>query len=217
MKDEYLLLEDSYKDYKLKVIIEKGETVWYMNGVPIMFGTQYHSCYQVDVVGFDHHDHNILVAGLGHGNTTELASQYGRVTCIELLESVFDLYKSRVGDNYDYDILIDDFYDYVNNTSEKYDAILMQLDFPGEESEIQYCLKSNERIYTEEFLTRIKYILNNDGVFVTEGVVKIGQQSDIFTLLRKVGFEIKEYRKPFEYEKMKQDVEHVLWRCQKID
>ena len=38
MNEGYLLLEDSFKDYKLKVQIEDGETVWYSNGVAIMYG-----------------------------------------------------------------------------------------------------------------------------------------------------------------------------------
>ena len=214
MKDEYALLEDHYKDYKLKVALENGETVWYMNGIPIMFGLETEHCHQVDVAELYGDNNDILVAGLGHGNTSEIASEYGKVTTVELLETVFDLYEARVSDEYKHDVLIDDFYDYVNDTSERYDAILMQLDFPGVDNDLQYCLKSNERIYTEEFMTRIKYILNNEGVFVTEGLCKKDEPSTLYDLFVKVGFEVEEYRQPFHL-KGYEHLEHILWRCSK--
>jgi hypothetical protein len=216
MNEGYLLLEDSFKDYKLKVQIEDGETVWYSNGVAIMYGgINLSDCYQVTVAEFDGVNNNILVAGLGHGNTSEIACQFGKVTTVEILETVLDLYEARVSD-YEHSVVIDDFYDFIDDTKETYNGILMQLDFPGIESDIEYCLKSNERMYTAEFMTKIRDTLNESGVFVTEGLVNRDEDSPITKMLEEVGFEVEEWRQDFDRELIKGcDAQHILWKCTK--
>ena len=135
------------------------------------------------------------------------------VITIEILQSVVDFFDYN-NPNHKFKIIVDDFYDYVMNTNQRFDAILLQLDFPGVSSNAKYCLESNKRLYTKEFLSRIKDILNDEGVFVTEGLGKENddlKDSHITKLFQELKFDpIEMWDRPF----LPMDsIDHILWRC----
>ena len=208
------IFEDQYKDYNLKVKVKNNNNLsWYMNDIKIMEGLDWNECYQVTAAQLKGTDNKILVGGLGFGNTTKLASKYGEVITIEILQSVVDFFDYN-NPNHKFKIIVDDFYDYVMNTNQRFDAILLQLDFPGVSSNAKYCLESNKRLYTKEFLSRIKDILNDEGVFVTEGLGKENddlKDSHITKLFEELKFDpIEMWNRPF----LPMDsIDHILWRC----
>tara|TARA_B100001057_G_scaffold264904_1_gene265116 strand:+ start:385 stop:1080 length:696 start_codon:yes stop_codon:yes gene_type:complete len=218
-EEAVVILEDRKDDYHLKVTMLDDEVTWYMNGQPIMFTDAQGSwpCYQLELSGVSGKDNKILVGGLGFGFTSQQAEAFGPVTTVEILQSVVDLYRSAFPDQ-PLHIVVSDFCDYIKYTDKMFDYILLQLDFVGFDLGYQFCIDSNKNIYTKPFMSMLSSKLNENGVFVTEGLAEKGKDSPVKLLFEDCGFFVKEERNDFSPLKGAEDcenVEHVVWICTK--
>lgn len=182
-----ILLESTYPDGTNLVVEKEGHEIrWKVNDKIHML---------IDKIGHDENEccghadmiiknaivktPHVLVAGLGFGHTTSDLIRSGcTVDTIEINQDVINFGKKNHKDLGN--IICDDFYNYVNNTSKKYDAIFLQLDFVGidkDHSEFGLCCKTNNQMYNTKFYKKLYNTLNNKGYFLFDALSEIGNLS----------------------------------------
>ena len=113
----------------------------------------------------------VLVLGGGEGATVREVLKHSsvkEVIMVDIDEKVVEFAKKYLVewhqgafDDPRVKVVIGDAYDYVMNTKEKFDAVIMDLTDPIKGS-------PSQRLYTVEFFSRIKNIINENGGFVTQ-------------------------------------------------
>jgi len=113
----------------------------------------------------------ILILGAGEGATAREVLKYKsveEVVMVDIDKTVIDFAKRHLQewhqgsfDDPKVKVVIQDAYDYVVNSREKFDAVIMDLTDP-------IAGGPSQRLYTLEFFQAVKRIINDDGGFVTQ-------------------------------------------------
>lgn len=113
----------------------------------------------------------ILIGGLGMGFTVKAACSFPSVATVSVVEiepvivewnNLYfkELHQNSL-ENKKVHVIIDDFYNYVLKTENKYDIICMDID----NGPMLLTRKRNQRVYQIDFLKRIKKVMKRGGIF----------------------------------------------------
>jgi spermidine synthase len=114
---------------------------------------------------------HVLVLGAGEGSTARMILNSGpdkQVAMVEIDQKVIDVCREHipsmsgtVWDNPRLHLIIDDAFTFVNQCSERFDAVVSDLSSPSPDG-------ISEPLYTKHFYSKVKDILKPGGIFVTQ-------------------------------------------------
>jgi len=114
----------------------------------------------------------VLIGGLGMGFTASEACREPSIARIDIVElsptilawnrQYFEEHNQHCLDEERVRVIVDDFHDYVSQTKDTYDAILMDID----NGPALLVREPNRRVYTSGFFERVRNALTPGGVFV---------------------------------------------------
>ena len=183
------LFEVMREDCKTTITCKDGHLYFHENGQLTMSGG-YWECPLVKYASLRGVDNDILVGGLGFGNTSETAVKHGNVTTIELLPELVEFYRSIVS-HIPFEIVVSNMRDYVSQVDRKFDAVIFDIDIVGLSAGGVVHLSSNKKTVAKEYISHFKRVLKPNGVFLIKGVESKGLTPELYCLLWQAGFTIK--------------------------
>ena len=186
------LFETVHENYSLKILVKNGQLLWEVNNKVIMFGGHW-KCHLVDYANLQGTNNEILVGGLGFGNTSEAAVKHGNVTTVELLPELVNFYQSIMS-HVPLTIEVDNMYHYVNKTNKRFDAVIFDIDLMGVADET-YILASNKHMVAKEYIAQLKRILKPNGALILKATEPKRGIPEMYHLLSHAGFTINRHEK----------------------
>jgi len=165
---------------------------------------------------------DVLVGGVGFGHTIHtLKREDGvQVDAVEINEDVIKMYlenyggRPEVADN----VYCEDFAKYIRTSTKKYDAIFLQVDFFGcdtNHKERVLCTSGNEEIYTKDTYNIIYERLNNRGFFLFDCLCNKNDMS-LVKYFNDIGYYANFEVRPYWREEVK-DIQHLTIKAYKAD